>query len=152
MISTTALRAWGIAVSAALMALSLAIGAQPAPAAQAAPETFAQAAQAERAPVAFVVRFRGEGPIARAQAGARQGDLQAAQRVIESQLQRQAALAGLCFDRFTAGAQEVVLRTCEPVGVTEQARVQRDWLTRLRAMRAVAYADANAAASPGRTG
>lgn len=150
MISTTALRAWGIAASAALMALSLMIGLQPAPAAQAAPEAIAQAAQAERAP-AFVVRFRGEGPIARAQARAQRGD-QAAQHVIEAQLQRQRAFAGLCFDRFTAGATEVVLRTCEPPSAAEHDRAQQDWLTRLRAMHAVAYADANAAASPGRAG
>jgi hypothetical protein len=49
----------------------------------------------------------------------------------------------LCFERFTAGAAEVVLRSCNPIGALEQ----QQWVARLRAMRAVAYADVNATAA-----
>lgn len=151
MIDAAALRTWGIAVSAALMAIALAIGSQPTPATQPAPAA-TSSAEAERAPVTLLVRFRGEGPIARAQTRARRGEPAAAQRAIEVQLQRQRGFAGLCFDRFTAGAAGIVLRTCEPVSEAEHDRARQDWLTRLRAMPAVANADANATASPGRAG
>jgi len=154
--NASALRVWGIAASAAVMAVALTIALQPTQNAQAEPPTSYQVAQAggatEAAPVAFLVRFRGQGPIARSQALAARGQTQAAQREIEAQLRRQSAFAGLCFDRFTVGASEVVLRTCEPVAASERARVQQNWLNRLRAMRAVEYADANAAATQGRAG
>lgn len=148
MIGAGALRTWGIAVSAALMAAAIAVSLQPAPAVQAPPQAAVQIEQSESTPVAFLVRFRGGGPIARAQARAQRGDAQAARRAIELQVQRQRAFVGLCFDRFTAEA--VVLRTCEFVGAPEQARVQQNWLMRLRAMPAVAYAEVSASAAPSR--
>lgn len=150
-----ALRVWGIAASAAVMAVALTIALQLAQSAQAEPPAafqVAQAGEADAAPVAVLVRFRGAGPIARSQARAAAGQTQAAQREVEAQLRRQTAFAGLCFDRFTVGGAEIVLRTCEPVAASERARVQQNWLTRLRAMRAVEYADANAAATQGRAG
>lgn len=149
------LRVWGIAASAAVMAVALTLALRPTQNAQAEPPTAYQVAQAgatAAAPVAFLVRFRGSGPIARAQARAARGQTQSAQSEIEAQLLRQTAFAGLCFDRFTVGASEVVLRTCDPVAASERARVQQDWLNRLRAMRSVEYADANTAATPGRAG
>lgn len=145
-----ALRLWGIAASAVVMAVALAVAVQPprpAQAAQAVAQTEAQAA-----PVSFLVQFRGGGPIARAQAAAARGETAAAQRQIEAQLLRQTAFAGLCFDRFTLGAAEVVLRSCDSVAANERAAVQSGWLQRLRAMRAVAYADVNTTAAPGRAG
>lgn len=146
-----ALRLWGIAVSAALISGALYISGQPLAEAQTAPPVqFAQAAQAEH--VGFVVRFRGEGPIARAQAMAARGDQQQAQRQIEAQLVRQTAFNGLCFDRFTVGAAEVVLRSCRPVAASDRAAYQDRWVRRLRAMRSIAYADVNAAASQNRGG
>lgn len=141
-----ALRLWGIVTSGAVMAAALMIALQPSPPAQAAPQVQSETRTA--APLSFVVRFRGGGPIARAQAAAERGSTEAPQHTIEAQLVRQTAFAGLCFDRFTAGAAEVVLRTCEPVAASEQAELSSRWLTRLRAMRAVAYADANATAAP----
>lgn len=147
------LRTWGIVVSGAMMAAALAIAAQPerAPPAQTPTEPsggfeIAQA-QTHAQQLTFLVRFRGTGPIARAHALARRGDLTAAQRQIETQLRRQSDFAGLCFERFTVGAEEVVLRTCSAIVASEQAAVQQRWLARLRAMRAVAYVDANAPAS-----
>jgi len=146
-----ALRLWGIAVSAALISGALFISAQPFAEAQTSPlAQFAQAPQPEH--VGFVVRFRGEGPIARAQAMAARGNQQQAQRQIEAQLVRQTAFNGLCFDRFTVGAAEVVLRSCQPVAASERAAYQDRWVRRLRAMRSIAYADANAAASQNRGG
>lgn len=151
-----ALRTWGIAVGAVLMTAALGIAAMGPETPQARAETPAAAqglfevAQVQAAPVSFLVRFRGTGPIARAQAAAARGNQAAAERTIEAQLARQSSFAGLCFDRFTAGAAEVVLRSCDPVSASERATVQQRWLTRLRAMRAVAYADVNTTATQDR--
>lgn len=143
------LRFWGIVVGAALIAIALwiaALGPESAPARATANDT-AEVAQAEVAPpLSFLVRFRGSGPIARAQADAARGRSAAAARRIEAELHRQRDLAGLCFDRFTAGAVEVVLVTCDPVPVGERDAVAARWLSRLHGMRAVAYADLNATA------
>jgi hypothetical protein len=153
-----ALRSWGIVVGSALMAGALLLsmpGAQQAEAqapaeAQGVFEVAQAPAQAE--PVAFLVRFQGSGPIASAQARAQRGQTQAAQRTIETQLSRQVGLRGLCFDRFTVGAAEVVLRSCASVPANERAAFQQRWVARLQAMRAVDYVDANATVSPGRAG
>ena len=147
-----ALRTWGIAISAAMMAAALAVAAQPAPERNAAPVVgsgvFETAqAQPHAQPLVFLVRFRGAGPIARAQAQAARGQVAPAQRQVELQLRRQRDFTGLCFDRFTAGGAEIVLRTCAAIVASERAGVQQRWLTRLRAMRAVDYVDANATAS-----
>lgn len=143
-----ALRLWGIAVSASLMAAALFVASRPAALeAHAQTEPVAAAAPPTARHVGFIVRFRGDGPIARAQARASGGGEAPAQREIEAQLIRQAAFNGLCFDRFTVGASEVVLRSCEVMPAREAAGYQQVWLARLQAMRAVAYADANASVS-----
>lgn len=146
------LRFWGLIVGSALMAFALwiaALGPEGAPASAQTPAPV-QLAQAQAAPASFLVRFRGSGPIARAQADAARGQHANAQTRIEAQLRRQTSFTGLCFERFTAGAAEVVLRTCDPVAARELAQVQAQWLSRLRGMRAVAYADVNATAAPQR--
>ncbi len=144
---TSALRVWGIAVSGALMAAAVAIAAQP----ESTPTNVGMfetvQSQTEAQPLSFIVRFRGTGPIARSQAQAARGDTQAAQRQVEVQLVRQTDFAGLCFDRFTVGGAEIVLRTCDAIAASERDALQQRWLTRLRAMRSVAYADANTNAS-----
>lgn len=141
-----AMRTWGIAVTGALMAGALVIAFQPQTHAEAQPQPAAEIAQANTsaAPVGFIVRFRGTGPISRAQALAAAGQLTQAQRQVEVQLSRQTAFSGLCFDRFTVGGAEIVLRTCEAVAASERNAVQQSWGARLRAMRAVEYVDANA--------
>lgn len=141
------LRIWGIAVSGALMVTAVAIAAQPAPGPQTIGGFETAQVQTQAAPLAFIVRFRGTGPIARAQAQAARGETQAAQRQVEIQLVRQTDFAGLCFDRFTVGGAEIVLRTCDAIAASERAALQQRWLTRLRAMRSVAYADVNTTAS-----
>ena len=141
-----ALRTWGIAVTGALMAVALFVALQPeTPAVAQAASQIAQAQSAE--PLGFIVKFRGSGPIARAQALAARGQLAPAQRQVEIQLGRQSAFAGLCFDRFTVGGAEIVLRTCEAVAASERSAIQQSWGARLRAMRAVEYVDANATAT-----
>lgn len=147
-----AMRLWGIGVSSAVIAIALFVAVQPAPDAQAEPQAAFEVAQAEAEPVAFLVRFRGNGPIARSQAAAARGRIGPAQREIEAQLIRQTDFNGLCFDRFTVGAAEVVLRTCDAIVASERAAVQARWLQRLQSMRAVAYADANTTATQGRSG
>ncbi len=143
-----ALRTWGIAVTGALMAVALVTALQPDTPALAQAQSATQLAQTQSAePLGFIVKFRGSGPIARAQALAASGDLAPAQRQVEIQLVRQTAFAGLCFDRFTVGGAEIVLRTCEAVAASERSAVQQSWGARLRAMRAVEYVDANATAT-----
>jgi hypothetical protein len=150
----SASRLWGVAVSAALLAAALGIVAMgpEAPPASALEDIYhiAQAAPAVAAPVGFIVRFRGDGPIARAQALAARGQMARAQRQVEVQLARQSAFRGLCFDRFTVGGAEIVLLSCAEVPASARAAFQTGWLARLNAMRAVDYADANAAVSPER--
>jgi hypothetical protein len=151
-VDLNAYRLWGIGVSGAVIAVALMFAAEQTPEAQAQPQGAFEVVQAQAEPVAFLVRFRGEGPIARSQAQAIRGQTGAAQREIEAQLRRQNAFAGLCFDRFTLGAAEVVLRTCDAIAASERVAVQARWLQRLQAMRAVAYADANTTATQGRAG
>ena len=144
----TALRTWGIAVTGALMAVALFIALQPETPALAQAQSAEQLAQAQSAePLGFIVKFRGSGPIARAQALAASGQVAPAQRQVEVQLGHQTAFAGLCFDRFTVGGAEIVLRTCEAVAASERSAVQQSWGARLRAMRAVEYVDVNATAA-----
>ncbi len=148
------LRFWGIVTGSALIALALwiaALGPERA-IAQDAPRQAAQTVDAPAGHASFLVRFRGTGPIARAQSAAARGNIGEAPRRIEVQLQRQRAFSGLCFDRFTAGAAEVVLRTCAPVASEDRAIVEAQWVARLRDMRAVDYADVNAAAAHQRAG
>jgi hypothetical protein len=147
-----ALRIWGIGVSGALMAGAIVLSLQPSPRAQAQPafqETSETAPAA--AHISFLVSFRGAGPIARAQVRARRGRIDEAEQDIRRQLRRQTDFRGLCFDRFTAGAAEVVLRTCAAIVASERDAMQQQWLAQLRAMRGVAYVDVNATAQPGRT-
>lgn len=164
-----ALRNWGLAVSAALFAAALALatlGPHDAPFAALArsgdaltPDpgdddlTVAQTPVrgADTATVAFIVRFRGNGPLARAQALAARGQEGRAGQAATAALARQSAFAGLCFERFTVGGAETVLRSCDPVPAADRAQVQQRWLARLRSMRAVAYVDVNANVTQDRT-
>ncbi len=103
------------------------------------------------APLSFLVRFEGSGAFGRAQALAEQGREIEARRAAEAALGRHSALRGLCFDRFTVGGAEMVLRVCEPAPAEEQAQTSALWLARLRDMSAVAYAEMNSVASPAQT-
>lgn len=141
------LRFWGIVTGACLIAAALwiaALGPEAAPI----PSVASGAAEAQDhpLPVFFIVRFRGGGPIARAQREARQGRTEWAQRRIEVELRRQRIFAGLCFERFTAGAEDIVLRTCGPVSNAARPSLTAELLSRLRDQPGVAYADVNESA------
>lgn len=99
--------------------------------------------------ISFIVRFRGAGPLGRAQALAGEGRDADAQRAARSALANQRSLRGLCLDRFTLGGAEMVLRPCTALPAGEQAAFRDRWLPRLRAMPAIAYAEVNATATPG---
>lgn len=121
-------------VGAAAMAGALAIALMSREAPQA-PAASAPQTQDEGESLSFLVRFQGEGPIARA---ARAGDAHAEQ-VIAAQLERQIDLAGLCFGGF-GGRAEIILRTCDAVSAGDRESLEQRWLRRLRSMRGVAYA------------
>lgn len=92
-------------------------------------------------PLAFAVRFRGDGPIARAQALAAAGSERRASRRVPAELRRQAAFDGLCFEGFTRRAAEIILKPCGDVADAERAEFQTRWLASLNRMGAVEYAN-----------
>lgn len=141
LIDITALRTWGMAASAAFIAgaTALSLGAPPAAPAPAFLE--------EATPLAFAVRFRGAGPLARAQALAAR-DPAYARAVAERELARQRDFAGLCFDRLVSGGAEMVLRTCTPTALDRRHAAAEHWLAKLRVVPGVEYVSL-AAASPG---
>ncbi|MDX2276060.1 MAG: hypothetical protein NW206_11480 [Hyphomonadaceae bacterium] len=156
------LRSTGIAVGAAALAGALSVSqmarqeheASP-PLGVVAPQTEAPIfepagaeAPPDAAPISILVRFRGTGPLAQAQGLAERGREAEARRAAAAALARQSAFQGLCFDRFTVGGAEMVLRTCAPVASVEQAEVMNQWLTRLRAMSVIVYAEPNAIIDP----
>jgi hypothetical protein len=95
----------------------------------------------------FIVRFAGAHALVAAQDLAAQGRYDDARRNVEQGLRRTRALRGLCFDRFTAGGAEIVLRPCNAVAPGARDQVRRDWERRFESMDGVAYADVNAIAS-----
>lgn len=149
-------RTLGVVVSALLIACAVSIAAPWRPE-DGAPHALYQTAQAQQpeprilpSSVSFIVRFKGQGPIAQAQRLATRGQESEAARQVQLQLGRQGSLQGLCFDRFTLGGAEVVLRSCQDVPAADRAAFQTRWLARLNAMRAVEYADANVAGATNR--
>ncbi len=124
-----ALRTWGLAVSAAAMAGALAIALIDSAPQRSGPSDFAPTAEDASA---IIVRFQGDGPIARA---VRAHDEQA----VAAQLGRQTDLAGLCFGSFVEGT-DVMLSPCDPAALDIQSLLRR-----LRAMRSVAYAEVTTA-------
>jgi hypothetical protein len=145
-----ALRLGGVAAGVTVLVACIALALTAPEPARAQPTAPVLAQAPQPTPVAFLVRFRGEGPIARAQRDAARGRTSQAQAIIEAQLRRQAPFNGLCFDRFTVGAAEIVLRSCEPVAASDRAAYQQRWTARLDAMGSVEYVDPNATASTGR--
>lgn len=175
--NANALRTGGIMAGAALLvgALGLAItGGDPAPSDKTEPaevvrpaaETIEPARPAEKqAPVeepvfetavavagsvSFIVRFAPDHPLARAQNLAAEGRMADAEREAERVVRRRRDLRGLCFDRFTVGGAEIVLRACDGVPAGEQEAFQRLWSERLQAMSGVEYAEANVILQPER--
>jgi hypothetical protein len=111
----------------------------PGPAAALAAPTTATGADAE---VSFIIRFKPTHPIGKAQALAARGKLDAAARMARKAEARR-EIKGLCFDRFTVGGAETVMRLCVNPPSTDRDRQAARWLERLRASTYVVYADAN---------
>jgi hypothetical protein len=111
------------------------------------PQTAAQA-PAEQAPssASLLVRFQDPHPLARAQALEAAGRCPEAEQLARETLATRADLAGLCFERFTAGGAEIVLAACAPS--SDGQAFQQGWIVRLQAMEDVEYAEANVIAQP----
>jgi hypothetical protein len=90
----------------------------------------------------FIVRFDDRHPMSRAQDLWLQGKRLEAEALARATLTRRAELRGLCFSRFTLGA-EIVLAHCARVPRTQLERTSMRWLRKLRAMPGVQYCDAN---------
>jgi hypothetical protein len=98
--------------------------------------------------VTFIVRFASGHPLARAQDLEAQGRHAEAVQAANAGLRARRELRGLCYDRFTLGGAEVVLKLCAPVAAGERAEAQRRWSVRLAAMRGVEYAEPNVILQP----
>lgn len=124
---------------------------QPTPAAPPpplpAPDPVVEPAQAadgpERQNISFVVRFEAGHPMGRAQQLAAQGRSADADLAARETIRTRRDLRGLCFDRFTNGGAEVVLRACNDVPTAQRATFQRTWEQRFDTMTGVEYADPN---------
>lgn len=92
----------------------------------------------------FLVRFDERHPMSRAQALWLQGKHDDAEALARATLPQRAELRGLCFSRFTLGA-EIVFAHCDRVPRAQLARTSERWLRKIRAVRGVQYADANVA-------
>lgn len=90
----------------------------------------------------FIVKFEGAHPLARAQAQYAAGDADAAEASARAAMANASALKGLCFSKFTLGA-ETVLAHCARVPNSQLKAVSDRWTRRLRTMRNVDYADPN---------
>lgn len=95
----------------------------------------------------LLVRFEAPHPLARVQDIAAQGRMAEAARAAQATIRGRGDLRGLCFDRFTLGGAEIVLKACS--AVADGPAFQRRWSTRLNAMPGVDYAEPNAIAHPG---
>ena len=101
-------------------------------------------------PVTFLVAFSTGHPLKAAQELEAQGRHAQAVQAANAALRQHRELRGLCYDRFTLGGAEIVLRTCAPAPASERAAVQRRWSARLTSMTGVEYAEPNVVAQPER--
>lgn len=97
----------------------------------------------------FIVHFDNRHPMSRAQDLWLQGKHAEAATLARTTLRQRSELAGLCFARFTLGA-DVVFVHCNAVPRAQIARTSERWLKKLRATRGVQYADANVVLDPER--
>lgn len=146
-----AVRTWGMAASGTAIVGALALASfdfDARPSAAKAPSTLADPSGAAAAPISFVVHFEGEHPLVQAQELAARGDLARAEAEAQRVIRGSSELRGLCFDRFTIGGAEIVLRACDPLSPEAAAEFQRAWVTRLQGMSGVDYAEANLILGP----
>lgn len=96
----------------------------------------------QNANLEFIVRFDARHPMSRAQDLWLQGKRPEAEALARATLAQRAELRGLCFSRFTLGA-EIVLAHCARVSRAQIERTSARWLRKLHAMPGVQYCDAN---------
>jgi hypothetical protein len=110
--------------------------------------TASAANQAPRTASSLIVAFTGEHPLARAQALETEGRHAEAAAAAQAALASDPQLADLCFDRFTLGGAEIVLRPCAPLAGAARAQFVRDRAHALAALPGIAYAEPNLVAEP----
>jgi hypothetical protein len=108
-------------------------------------KTITADAPAQNPDLEFIVRFDDRHPLSRAQALYLQGKRAEAEAAARETLARRPEFSGLCFERFTFGA-ELVFAHCAPVPRAQIQRTSDRWTRKLRAMKGVQYADANVVA------
>jgi len=135
-------------------------GASPAPAPAKGAEPAATPGEARAEPIAepaqvggppptganypsLLVRFEAPHPMARAQALEAEGRHAEAVESARQTIRTRRDLRGLCYDRFTNGGAEIVLRACSAVPHAQRARFQETWSQRLNAAAGVDYAEPN---------
>ena len=106
-----------------------------------------QAPPVENPDLEFLVRFDERHPLYRAQALYLQGKRQEAETEARAIVPLRPELRGLCFARFTLGA-EIVLSACDPVSKAQAQRVSDRFERKIRAIRGVQYVDANVVVQP----
>jgi hypothetical protein len=149
------LRNWGMALGGGAIAVAAGIAglggqhraADPAtePAGVTAPATAGptNAGPNTAGPVTFIVRFKESHPLGAAQALAAAGRQEKAAAAAKAALASAPDLQGLCFERFTMGGVETVLRLCTLPDGAARTAASASWLAQLRASDQVEYADAN---------
>lgn len=93
--------------------------------------------------VSFLVNFRSSHALGQAQALEGAGRHDEAQALAAAALRDDAALHGLCFDRFTLGGAEIVLSVCAPLSLQDSFVSQRRWLEHLGATPGIIYVERN---------
>lgn len=113
---------------------------------QAADSTQLQGTQGEdltpelsRAATTFVVKFAPSHPLGRAEAMQGLAAEIDAGAAAHSAVESLPELDGLCFERFTQAAGEVVLSVCELTSLDRARDVQALWLTRLASMQGIEH-------------
>jgi hypothetical protein len=106
-------------------------------------ETEQVQAEAAAVRVSFIVNFRSSHDLGRAQGLQNAGRFDEAAQLVAATLRDDAALRGLCFERFTLGGAELVLNVCAPSSLEESFETQRRWLEQLEGTPGVDYVERN---------
>jgi hypothetical protein len=106
------------------------------------PKTVSTYKPAQNPNLEFIVRFDDRHPMARAQGLYLQGKRDEAEAAAREILPSRPELAGLCFERFTFGA-ELVFAHCARVSRAQVQRTSDRWVRKLRATRGVQFVDPN---------
>jgi hypothetical protein len=131
---------WWLGVVAALALV--ACGQSDVPPAPAALADVAQT-QPAAARMSFIVNFRSSHALGQAQSLHQAGQREEAARLAAVTLRDDQALRGLCFENFTLGGAEIVLKVCTPSPWEDGLVTQQRWLEQLGNTPGVAYVELN---------